>query len=103
VACKRVDVRDRKSPFNSKPRFRAHFEALIQAIDARYLVLSFSNEGFLGRDDMLEILSNRGEVQVIERDFKRYVGALIGIHNPAGERVGQVSHTRNKEFLFVVR
>jgi adenine-specific DNA-methyltransferase len=29
------------------------------------------------------------------------VGALIGIHNPRGEKVGQVSHTRNKEMLFV--
>jgi len=103
IARKRVDVRERKSPFNSKPKFRAHFESLIQAVDARYLLLSFSNEGFLSREDMLEILSKRGEVQVIEQDFKRYVGAQIGIHNPSGEKVGQVSHTRNKEYLFVVR
>ena len=34
-------------------------------------------------------------------DFKRYVGAQIGIHNPAGERVGSVSHLRNTEWLFV--
>ena len=31
----------------------------------------------------------------------RYVGARIGIHNPAGERVGTVSHVRNLEYLIV--
>jgi len=49
------------------------------------------------------VLSSRGEVEVIEKDFKRYVGAQIGIHDPDGKKVGSVSHTRNKEFLFVVR
>ena len=28
--------------------------------------------------------------------------AQIGIYNPSGEKVGAVSHLRNKEFLFVV-
>ena len=26
----------------------------------------------------------------------------IGIHSPTGEKVGRVSHLRNREFLFVV-
>jgi adenine-specific DNA-methyltransferase len=34
-------------------------------------------------------------------DSKRYVGAQIGIHNPAGQPVGKVSHLRNKEYLFL--
>ncbi len=29
------------------------------------------------------------------------MGARIGIHNPAGERVGAVSHVRNLEHLIV--
>ncbi len=40
-------------------------------------------------------------MRCFERPYRRYVGALIGIHNPRGEKVGQVSHTRNKEMLFV--
>ena len=36
------------------------------------------------------------------RSFKRYVGAQIGIHNLRGEKVGTVSHLRNKEFVYVV-
>ena len=34
-------------------------------------------------------------------DSARYVGAQIGVHNPAGERVGEVSHLRNLEYLLV--
>jgi adenine-specific DNA-methyltransferase len=35
-------------------------------------------------------------------DYKRYVGAQIGIYNPRGEKVGRVSHLRNKELLYIV-
>jgi adenine-specific DNA-methyltransferase len=31
----------------------------------------------------------------------RYVGARIGIHNPAGERVGTVGRLRNVEYVLV--
>ncbi len=34
-------------------------------------------------------------------DSKRYVGAQIGIHNPAGEKVGKVGRPRNVEYLLV--
>ena len=46
-------------------------------------------------------LSERGAIATIERPYKRYVGAQIGIYNPRGERVGEVSHLRNKEYIFV--
>ena len=101
VACKRVDCRERKSPYNSRPRARAAFERLIEAIQARVLVVSFNNEGFLPRSDMEEMLKKRGHVQVIERDFRRYVGAQIGVYNPGGKKVGTTSHLRNKEFVYV--
>jgi adenine-specific DNA-methyltransferase len=51
---------------------------------------------------MEAMLAKRGQVLVIEKDFKRYVGAQIGIYNPSGDKVGAVSHLRNKEFLYVV-
>jgi len=34
-------------------------------------------------------------------DSKRYVGAQIGIYNPSGHKVGNVSHLRNTEYVFV--
>jgi adenine-specific DNA-methyltransferase len=41
-------------------------------------------------------------VAVLAFDSARYVGARIGIHNPAGRKVGTVSHLRNTEYMVVV-
>ena len=102
VACKRIDCRERKSAFNSKRRFLGAWTKVIERVRARYLVVSFSDEGFIGRGEMERLLRRRGEVAVIENDYRRYVGAQIGVFNPRGEKVGRVSHLRNKEYLYVV-
>jgi adenine-specific DNA-methyltransferase len=102
VACKRDECRKRRSDFNSKRLFRETFEQLLSRIQARYLVVSFNNEGYIQREQMLDLLSPRGEVAVAEVDYDRYVGARIGIYNPDGVKVGKISHLRNKEYLFVV-
>ena len=102
VARKRVDCRQRSSAFNSRPGILGALRAVIQAARAPNLLVSFSNEGFISRANMEEMLRERGEVQVIEHDFRRYVGARIGIYNPSGERVGKVSHVTNKEYLYLV-
>lgn len=102
VARKRADCKVRRSAFNSKPRIHDALAAVVDALDVRHLVLSFSDEGFVQPEELVELLSSRGDVFVLERDHPRYVGAQIGIHNPAGEKVGSVSHLRNKEHLFVV-
>ena len=102
IACKRTDCRTRKSPFNRKREIRDALQLVIDSVNARSMVVSFSNEGYLPREELEAMLANRGDVTVLEHDYKRYVGAQIGIHNPKGRKVGTVSHTRNKEFLFVV-
>ena len=102
IAHKRVDCRDRKSDFNRKTAFLEAWRETVAAVDARHLIVSFSDEGFISREQMEEVLSSRGQVQVLSNDFKRYVGAQIGIHNLRGEKVGTVSHLRNREYLFVV-
>lgn len=103
VACKRLDCRERKSPFNSKKLALPAMRELIATIDARWLIVSFNNEGSIDRDTMESLLAERGEVNTIGIDSKRYVGAQIGIHNPQGERVGTVSHLRNTEYIYAVR
>ncbi|AKF08522.1 DNA adenine methylase [Sandaracinus amylolyticus] len=102
IACKRVDVRERPSAFNRKREASVALAALFARLRARALVVSFSDEGYVDRDAMIAMLRERGEVVVIERDHKRYVGAQIGIYNPRGQKVGEVSHLRNTEYLFVV-
>lgn len=102
IACKRVDCRTRKSPFNSKRRFHEALTGLIASLDAKLLLVSFNNEGYVSREDMEAMLATRGRVTVLSHDYKRYVGAQIGIYNPSGEKVGEVSHLRNLEYLYVV-
>lgn len=106
IACKRMDVKQRQSVFNSRPKFAASFRQLLNAIRARTIIVSFSDEGYLPREQLEamlgELWSGDAQVSVIENDFKRYVGAQIGIYNPQGEKVGKVSHVRNKEFVYVV-
>ncbi len=102
IANKRVDVKTRKSAFNSKPGIGPALQAVIEGVRAPNLVVSFNDEGYLSRDQLTDMLSARGRVQVIEIDHSRYVGARIGIHNPQGEKVGTVGRLRNVEYLFVV-
>jgi adenine-specific DNA-methyltransferase len=101
TAKKRVDCKSYKSAFNSKKLIHGALRELLTTIDARYVIVSFNNEGYLSFDELSQLLSARGEVATAEVDYKRYVGAQIGIYNPSGEKVGRVSHLRNREYLFL--
>ncbi|MEM7754707.1 MAG: DNA adenine methylase [Planctomycetota bacterium] len=106
IACKRTDCRERKSDFNSKRRFKDAMRSLLEAIQTRYVVISFNNEGYIDRPAMEALLTETfgptASVAVLATDHKRYVGAQIGIYNLKGKSVGEVSHLRNVEYLYVV-
>lgn len=102
IANKRVQCKEYKSDFNSKRRIREGLRALFEAVQCKHLLVSFNDEGHVDREEMVGLLSSKGHVGVVGVDFKRYVGAQIGIHNLAGRKVGRVSHLRNTEYLFVV-
>jgi adenine-specific DNA-methyltransferase len=102
VACKRVDCRDYDSAFNSKKRIGSALRELLDAIDARYLIVSFSDEGHLDESTVRELLQARGALSVLSVDYKRYVGAQIGIYSPSGVKTGTVSHLRNRELVYLV-
>ena len=102
VARKRVDVKTRKSAFNSRPGIGPALQTVIERLRAPNLIVSFNDEGYLSRDELTAMLSARGHVQVVEIPRPRYVGARIGIHNLKGQKVGSVGRLRNVEYLFVV-
>jgi adenine-specific DNA-methyltransferase len=102
LAMKRIDCKEYKSDFNSRVRIVGALREIVDTVDARYLLVSFNDEGYVDRHEMTDLLRERGEVAGIEVDYKRYVGAQIGIYNPQGEKVGRVSHLRNRERLFLV-
>lgn len=102
IARKRVDVRSRHSSFNAKRKIASALKRVVDRLDVKHIIVSFSDEGYISKEEMVELLSSRGEVRVISQDYKRYVGAQIGIYNPSGDQVGEVSHLKNTEYLFVV-
>ncbi len=102
IAHKRVDCRTTKSPYNSKLRAKdALRDLLTRLAHVPWLIVSVSDEGYHDPAEVARLLAERGHVAVLDVDYKRYVGAQIGIHNPNGKRVGTVSHLRNTEHLLV--
>jgi len=57
IAQKRIDVRERKSPFNRKPMFESALSDVFQAVRAPISVISFNNEGFIDRPGMEGLLA----------------------------------------------
>jgi adenine-specific DNA-methyltransferase len=102
VAMKREDVRARPSAFNRRGEIEAAFRAVIAAVQARVLLVSFNDEGYLAPATVRAMLAARGEVSTIAVSHPRYVGSRIGIYNPRGEKVGVPGKTRNREHLFLV-
>ncbi len=103
VACKRVDARDddTKSVFNRKREMPDALRRTIAAVDAEVVIVSYNDESWVTLDELRDMCSVHGEVVALAFDSKRYVGAQIGIHSPAGDKVGEVSHTRNLEYVLV--
>ncbi len=103
VACKRQDLRDpaRRSAFNGRRTMPVALGRVITAVEAEVVVLSYNNESWLSFEELLELCAGRGHVEVLAFDSARYVGARIGIHDPAGRKVGSVSHLRNTEYVLV--
>ncbi len=103
VACKRVDTRENRSDFNSRRRMPAALAGVIEGVRARTVVVSFSDEGFLPLEQLVGMCRARGDgVAVLAFDTRRYIGSVIGIHSPSGERVGVEGRARNTEYLIVV-
>jgi adenine-specific DNA-methyltransferase len=101
IARKRLDVKENKSLFNSRRSAKGAMEKLLLGVQAKHIVMSFSNEGFFTTQEIQNMLSGWGYVIGQSQSYRRYIGAKIGIYNPKGQKVGQVSHTQNQEYLFV--
>jgi adenine-specific DNA-methyltransferase len=103
IANKRIDARDAamKSPFNSKKTMAKALDQLVGDLNCDTMVLSYNNESWLSRSDLLDIAGTRGHVEILDFDFKRYVGSQIGVFNKAGQRVGIPGARRNIEHLVI--
>lgn len=103
IANKRLDARsqENKSPFNSKKTMPAAIEKLIADVNAQTIVLSYNNESWLSKDVLISMCEQRGHVEVVDVDFKRYVGSQIGVYNKKGLKVGTPGARRNVEHILI--
>jgi adenine-specific DNA-methyltransferase len=103
VACKRLDARDdaTKSAFNRKREMPVALRDTIAAVDAEIVIVSYNDESWVSLPDLCAMCAVHGSVRALAFDSKRYVGALIGIHDPDGRKVGTVGRTRNLEYVVV--
>lgn len=105
IACKRVDSREdaTRSVFNRRREMPGALAELLCRARAEVVVVSYNDEAWVTPEEMMRSLRDAGhdDVRMLAFDSRRYVGAQIGIFSPSGERVGEVSHLRNTEYLFV--
>ena len=81
-----------RSAYNKKRRVAEVFVQLVRNVHARFVLISFNSEGFIPKDEMIELLSSCGKVDVLESDYN----AFRGSRNLSGREI----HV--KEFLFLV-
>ncbi len=82
----------KRSSYNKKHRVAEVFVELVKNVKARFVLVSFNSEGFISKDEMIELLSSCGKVSVLEADYN----AFRGSRNLSGRDI----HV--KEFLFLV-
>jgi adenine-specific DNA-methyltransferase len=101
VACKRDELRDRSatSVFNRRRLMPDALRRCVEGVDARLMVLSYNDESWITLDELVDLCRPRGAVEVLAFDSRRYVGALIGVHDPQGRRVGTPNRLHNVEYL----
>jgi len=88
----RRDWTKTKSPFCSKTTAAGAFAGLLDAADARHLVISYNTEGVVPFEQLYDLLDRRGRVTLAVQDYVTYRG---GRQSP-----GRRNH--NLEFCLVV-
>lgn len=104
VACKRIDSKSdtTKSIYNRKREMPNAFKKNILQAPGKSVLISYNNESWVSISQIEEWVRQRYQnCLVLDFEYKRYVGAQIGIYNPDGEKVGDVSHVKNREYLII--
>jgi len=68
----RKDWTQRRSAFNRADTARSALGAVVEACEAPWVLLSYSTDGFLTPDEILDTLRPHGRVEVLTAPYKRY-------------------------------
>jgi len=63
-----------KSNYNKKKTALTSLFDLCQKLKTKFLLISFSSDGFIGKEEMLEMLSTLGEVRVLDKEYNTFRG-----------------------------
>jgi adenine-specific DNA-methyltransferase len=63
---------ERRSHYNHAKQAPAALAALVDSIDARWLLMSYSTDGNIPLEDVLRALGSRGSLQIFSKPYKRY-------------------------------
>ena len=66
------DYEDKKSLYCLRKEATEAFRKLIDDADAKYIVVSYNNEGIISRENLLKILESKGEVIEHAKDYRRF-------------------------------
>lgn len=83
-----------KSDWNKKSTIKNTFSNLIENTNAKFILVSYNNEGFLTEKDFYEIMNKYGEVKMFEKDYVVFRGGNI----KSNKRNNKV-----KELLFLLK
>lgn len=81
-----------KSNFCYKDKAIADFKQIINNINSHYILLSYSTDGIIPFDNILEILSERGKLDIVMSEYVKYRGGKQSL----------TSEVNNIEFVLIV-
>ena len=64
-----------RSLYNKKKQVMPVFQELIKNVRAKFVLISFNSEGFIQENEMIQMLSECGQVQVLESDYNTFRGS----------------------------
>jgi len=89
----REDWKKTHSSYCRKDKAAESFRDLLDNLDARYTIISYSTDGIIPLEEMRELCENKGKVELYFNDYAVYRG---------GRQSNSRKH-RNMEFLWVIK
>lgn len=91
IVNRRVGIKS--SNYNKKAKALSSFDDLISNTTAKYVLLSYNNEGIIKYNDLLRLCQKYGRVDIKEIDYKRHIMSQL---------IGEPGNTLNKEYLVLI-
>lgn len=64
-----------RSAYNKKNSAKEAFLDLIEHIKAKFILVSYNNEGIISKDEFFDILSKFGKTEMIQKDYNAFRGS----------------------------